>query len=306
MIKFLVTGANGDIAEGVSRILKKYFLNSLIHGTDALGKWPGKFYFSKVYKSPHADSKLYLKFLKQKCKKYDLIIPTTEQEIFTISKSNIPKNKILINSKKITDIFLDKLKSCNFLNEKNFHQFNCDTLKKFKPNIFPIYAKPRKGAGGQNHFLINNKKLLKLYKKDLNSDWILQDYLDSKEEFTCVICKFGKYKDQIIMRRILKNGITRYFETSNNQQIKNVLKKLNDELDYEGSINIQLKLHNNLPKIFEINPRISSTVLMRDEIGFKDLLMWINYKLKKNINIKKFKFKKMKVYRLQNDKIIKI
>ena len=247
MIKFLVTGANGDIAEGISRILKRSFSNSLIHGTDCLGKWPGNFYFSKVYKSPYADSKLYLDFLKKKCKKYDLIIPTTEQEIFAISKSNISKNKILINSKKITDIFLDKLKCCNFLNKKKFHQFNCDTIKKFKPNMFPIYAKPRTGAGGQNHFLINNKKLLGLHKKDLNNDWILQDYLDSKEEFTCVICKIGKYKTYIIMKRILKNGITHYFETSNNQKIKNVLEKLNDELDYEGSINIQLKLHNNLP-----------------------------------------------------------
>ena len=306
MIRFLVTGANGDIAEGISRILRKSFTNSQIHGTDCLGKWPGNFYFTKVYKSPHANSKGYIEFLKKNYKKYDLIIPTTEQEIIAISKSNIFKEKILINSKKITDVFLDKLRSCNFLNKKKIQQFNCDIIKKFKPNKFPIYAKPRVGAGGQNHFLINNKKLFELYKKNLNDDWVVQDYLFSKEEFTCVICKLGKYKSQIIMKRILKNGITHYFETSNNKKIEKILKKLNDELDYEGSINIQLKMHNNFPKIFEINPRISSTVLMRDKIGFKDFLMWVNYKLRRQIKIKKFKFKKFRVYRLQNDKILKI
>ena len=58
-------------------------------------------------------------------------------------------------------------------------------------------------------------------------------------------------------------------------------------------INIQFKIQNNQIKIFDINPRLSSTIKMRDLLGFKDCLWWINEKLKipnkKLIKIKKNK-----------------
>jgi len=43
------------------------------------------------------------------------------------------------------------------------------------------------------------------------------------------------------------------------------------KLNLIGSINVQLRMNDNLPKIFEINPRFSSTVLFRHLFGFKDL-----------------------------------
>jgi len=40
----------------------------------------------------------------------------------------------------------------------------------------------------------------------------------------------------------------------------------------QGSMNIQLILTDSGPRIFEINPRFSSTVLMRHKLGFCDFL----------------------------------
>ena len=45
-----------------------------------------------------------------------------------------------------------------------------------------------------------------------------------------------------------------------------------NEWNLKGSINIQLRLIDNKPIIFEINPRFSSTVYMRHKLGFKDLI----------------------------------
>ena len=44
------------------------------------------------------------------------------------------------------------------------------------------------------------------------------------------------------------------------------------KLDLTGSINVQLRIQENIPKIFEINPRFSSTVLFRHLFGFEDLI----------------------------------
>ena len=42
---------------------------------------------------------------------------------------------------------------------------------------------------------------------------------------------------------------------------------------------IKLSVKVSIPKIFEINPRISSTVMMRNKIGFKDCLWWVQSRL---------------------------
>ena len=43
-------------------------------------------------------------------------------------------------------------------------------------------------------------------------------------------------------------------------------------LDLRGSMNIQLRLTDKGPRVFEINPRFSSTVLMRHRLGYTDVL----------------------------------
>lgn len=47
-------------------------------------------------------------------------------------------------------------------------------------------------------------------------------------------------------------------------------------LDLCGSMNIQLRLTENGPRVFEINPRFSSTVLMRHRMGYTDVLWAID------------------------------
>jgi len=47
------------------------------------------------------------------------------------------------------------------------------------------------------------------------------------------------------------------------------------DFNFIGCINIQLRKTNKGPLLFEINPRISSTVVFRDKMGFTDLKWWI-------------------------------
>ena len=117
-MRFLVTGANGDIAEAVAKVLNKTFPDSVIHGSDSSGLWPAKFYFKKVYKIPHASSYKYLDYIDSIKNRYNLIIPTTEKEIFKLSSSKINLNKVLINSKYMSNFFLKIPKSKN-LTKKN-------------------------------------------------------------------------------------------------------------------------------------------------------------------------------------------
>ena len=305
MMKFLVTGANGDIAEAVQKILIETFPNCIIHGTDSSGLWPGKFYFKKVFKIPHADSKKYLDYIKTVSKKYNLIIPTTEKEIIKLSKNRIDCDKILINSKKVCKIFFDKLETSKFLQDNNLSFLYTEKIKNFKKKKNKIFIKPRHGSGSKNLYLAKNFKEFKAFKKVLNNKWIAQEYLYANEEFTCAIFRSNlKYKE-LIMKRVLKDGITYYFETYKNKKISNILYKLANIIDLNGCINVQLKFFKGIPKIFEINPRLSSTILMRHKLGFQDLIMWINDKIKLNLKFKKMSNKSVRVYRLSNFGILR-
>ena len=75
-MKFLVTGANGDIALSIKEILKRNFKNSVIHGCEINLNGKGKFHFDKVIKVPKSNNKDFINKLNKLSKRYDLIIPT--------------------------------------------------------------------------------------------------------------------------------------------------------------------------------------------------------------------------------------
>ena len=107
-------------------------------------------------------------------------------------------------------------------------------------------------------------------------DYVAQELLlPENEEYTCALYRQDETK-VLIMHRTLQSGVTKNFTVSNNDKINAMLHGLADKIDLRGSINIQLKLTDKGPRIFEINPRFSSTIMMRHRIGFSDLL-WSVY-----------------------------
>ena len=75
------------------------------------------------------------------------------------------------------------------------------------------------------------------------------------------------------MRRRLSSSVTSFAQVVNNPLIEALCVNIADSLDLFGSINVQLRLvGDNVPMVFEINPRFSSTVGMRHSIGFCDVI----------------------------------
>ena len=47
-MKFLITGAHGDIAQSISKIIKSTYKKAIINGTDLIESGPGEFLFNKI------------------------------------------------------------------------------------------------------------------------------------------------------------------------------------------------------------------------------------------------------------------
>ena len=123
-LKILITGCHGDLAFSIAQIIKKNFKSSTLIGTDMEKNGMGNLIFDQIYKVPPTSNKNYLKIISQLSKSVNLLIPSSEKEIVFFSKNEKKfKSKILINDKKIINLFSNKLKTQNFSKKilKIFH-----------------------------------------------------------------------------------------------------------------------------------------------------------------------------------------
>jgi carbamoyl-phosphate synthase large subunit len=274
-MKILVTGAHGDIGCSVGKIIKSEFKNCKISGVDIEDHGPGDLLFDNVFKTPHIKDKKYLRIIKKIYQKFDLIIPCSEPEIdFIVKKKLFKIFPILINKPEIVLNFDSKQKVLEFL-KLNFKPLSSNYFNSIENIKYPFFLKKNKGYGNKGYYLIKNFKELK--KKINYTNWIGQEYLYGKDnEYSCAVIKLLNFEKVLILNRKLhKSGFTYFAKTSKNNRLEKILINLAREIKLHGCINIQLKIIKNKFKVFDINTRLSSTVMMRHIVGFKDCVWWI-------------------------------
>jgi carbamoyl-phosphate synthase large subunit len=303
-MKILITGAHGDIACSVGKIIKSEFNKFIIFGMDIESNGPGDYLFKKIYKTTSSYNEYYLKTIKKIYQKFDLIIPCTEPEINYIVKKKLYKiYPILINNPEIILKFNSKVKTLQFL-KSHFKILSSNFFYKKKNIKFPFFLKKNLGYGNKGYLLIKNYSQLK--KKINNKNWIGQEYLSGKDnEFTCSIIRLKNFEKVLILNRKLhKAGYTYFAKVVKNKILENILINFSRKINLHGCINVQLKIIKGRFKVFDINTRLSSTVMMRNIIGFKDCVWWIKDFLKINFS-KKIKIKKnISIFKDFTEKII--
>jgi carbamoyl-phosphate synthase large subunit len=293
-MRILITGAHGDIACSIGKIIKSEFSKFEIFGVDTQRNGPGDFLFKKIFNIPCVYNEYYLKVIKRIYKRFDLIIPCTEPEINYITKKRLYEIfPILINKPEIILKFNSKIKTLKFL-QSHFKILSSKFFFKKKDIIFPFFLKKNIGYGNKGYLLIKNSSQLK---KKINKNWIGQEYLTGKNnEYTCSVIRLKNFEKVIILNRKLhKAGYTYFAKVVENKTLENILINFSRKINLNGCINIQLKIIKNQYKVFDINTRLSSTVMMKNIIGFKDCVWWVkdflgikfstNVKIKKNISI---------------------
>jgi carbamoyl-phosphate synthase large subunit len=273
--KILVTAAGGYIGKNICRIIRKDFPDFFILGTDSK-----KFKFSskllnEFYHIKPATSKKYINDLNNIIKNFniDLVIPNNEDELIEIVKNSkkINLKKFIFPGNDVVKLGYDKLITMKILSTYKIDVPWTFETNKNLPKSLPCIAKKRTGVGARNVNIISSSNDVKKFSKKNN--FIFQELLKPKnEEITCAIYRSIKGNVRILsLRRKLKNGVTTYAKVIKNVQIDKLCRKIAINSNLQGSMNVQLILTKNGPRIFEINPRFSSTVYMRDLMGFSDL-----------------------------------
>jgi len=274
----LVTACGGDIGLGIGKILRETLPHSLLVGCDVQDDHGGQFIFNHCDKIARADAPTYLEELIAlvKHRQADLVIPTSEAEITAISSMERKAGSaplIVMASREAVAVGLDKLTTARFLSSQGLTPpwtVDADTES---PLAFPCILKPRAGRGSRGIIKIEDAAMAAFW-SCRSSRCVWQEYLrPDNEEYTCGVFRSRQGVIRtIVLRRTLARGLTGKGEVIDNVNIDSILIRIANSLKLVGSINVQLRLTADGPRVFEINPRFSSTVVFRHLLGFQDLI----------------------------------
>ena len=268
----LVTGIGGNVGQGILRNIKDSFPEIHLVGVDISEFSPGNYLCDKTYQVPFSNNKNYIPRIQEICntEKVDLIIPSTDYEVYFLSKNQDSISASVIASDyKTTEKYLDKYKSYLY-HEENGIPFSKSWLpSNYIPIEGDIIAKPREGRGSRG-ILINPSSL-----DGMADDYLIQPLLKGKE-ITCAVyvTKRNELHGLFTMERELTNGTTSKSKVvfEHDEKLRDIALKMISLKGLRGAFNIQsivTKDNNIIP--FEINCRISGTNSIRHNLGFQDV-----------------------------------
>lgn len=277
--RILVTGANGDIADAIGRILQEHYPNVHLSGADAADEWPGRAVFSDFHRLPLAAAQDYCNALRDLADRIepDLVIPTSEAELRVIAETPDAYDDLpmLCNPPDVLLPFLDKLETNRWLTGIGVPVPKTTMLADAKPNDLPVVVKPRRGQGSKGIAIIETPEQLTTAQACGDADAVSQELLGTDaEEFTCAMVRPGGTLLTLVMRRRLLGGLSSDILIEDQPEIEAMLGAIAKAAPSFVALNVQLRLTDAGPRIFEINPRFSSTAMMRHRIGFCDLA-WV-------------------------------
>jgi len=273
---------------GIIRALKASVLPIEILAVDMNPYSLGLFIADKCFIAPQAESEeSYYLFIEKLCKNYQIkaifIGSGAELSFYAKKRDMLEKStgvKVFVSSPKVLKICTDKWLTMSYLSRSGFqvpatirYPEDHDILPSFlKRTGFPLIIKPRIGRGSVGVTLIKNKQeLLKNVKG--KKKLIVQEYITGEEqEFTVGICLnyMGKVISKIALKRYLQEGVSIVAVSDDYHDIADYCAGVAGSLKAYGAMNIQLRLKDGKPVIFEINPRFSSSTGMRLLLGINE------------------------------------
>ena len=300
MKKILVTAIGGDIGYGVIKALKKSNHNLYILGCD-IKEYNMSTGLTDEFLvcPPYRDEKMWLEFMLDTLKEnaVEYFWPVTEPEIRMVNKNKelFSFVKVIMNASNVLEVAMDKGRTARYLMENGVTTPKTWDAVEDADITFPMIVKEKFGCGSHSVCVVNDEPALVKEFESMENP-IVQEYVgDSSDEYTLTVFSDGKVVNYIAFRRELGfGGMSRYVESVTDSCLAEISEKIANMFELRGSVNVQMRKRGNEYYVFEINPRISSTVGFRTMLGFHDVSWWVD--LYEGNAVPKFEPLKEKVY----------
>lgn len=303
----LISAICGDIGSSAVRSLRE--AATKVVGCDMKSYSSVSHLVDNFYKAPAAaDAKKYMSFLKEVISKEKIgfFLPVSEPEIEVLNSRRkeleVLGVKLLLNNQRIVDTFLDKLKTIRYLESLNIMTPKTKFLGEDNNYKFPAIVKSRKSYGSRKVWKISDLHELEHIRQKSDDALLIQEYIGSDdEEYTTGVFSDGNIVSSITFwRKLGFGGLSAEAILVDEPFLDDLAQRIARDTGLIGSINIQSRRLGDVFVPFEVNPRLSSTLLFRKKFGFDDAIWWLDVLCGKGYSFKK-KFKSGRAIRFLSE-----
>lgn len=275
-----ITGVGGAAGITVIKGLKTAKAKAKVIGFDSDRLSAGFKCVDRGYCIPKATSKNFVRVLLRKCldEKVDLLIPTVDEELFELAQHrNLftrAKIKVALSSHKTINTAGDKWLVFKRLTRAGVPTPRTWLLGSYDYSSFPVLVKPRRGRGGRDIYVCENKQETTFAVKKVAKP-IIQEFLAAKEYTVDTFSDANGVPQIAVPRRALmrKYGLMWRGVTEHNTLIEDTCKEAAETLGIVGPGCIQGFYHQKKFKIFEAHCRIGGTTSLSVAAGVNIPLM---------------------------------
>jgi carbamoyl-phosphate synthase large subunit len=291
----LLSAIGGDLAQSVARCLRDDIEGCRLIGLDVSSQNSGSLFVEEFLLTQKPSSKTFVSSLTEiiQLTKPDFYFPLNELELTKLASISVDELNVILGSTKIVwagsqvlNTFLSKKSTMTFLQNIGVttpQSFELSSIESFR---YPLIVKPNKSSGSKGIFICKNKQELDAALVFVAEPEIQEYIPDVEAEYTVgVFARNGEQVKSVCFRRKLSGGHTSWCEYVYDPQVEEICTKIAKKIKLNGSLNVQFRKRDGKIYVFEINPRFSSTVHIRSQIGFKDVIWSID----ENVDIEKFK-----------------
>ncbi len=291
-LNILVLAVGGNVSQGILKALAISQLPCRIIGADISALQMGLHTVDIAYVSPWANDPSFINWLIHTCniEKIDIILTGCEPILrpLALHKETIESKTnavCFVNTTQIIQTCDDKYLTCEWLKSQGFPYpayaatDEPEKLNKLAERYgYPLLAKPRIGGGSHGVMLLEDQWDLEYISRKEN--YIVQEFLgDAQSEYTvgCFHDRNGKLCGSIVLWRELLLGTTYRARAGVFPEVQSAAENISSALKPLGPCNIQMRMTQNGPVCFEINPRFSGTTPLRARLGFNEVLATIQH-----------------------------
>jgi carbamoyl-phosphate synthase large subunit len=284
-MKVAVTGVGGGVGQSIIKALQDTPHQLVGIDSDLLGT--GLYGVPCAYLGYNAKEPRFIARIEEICEEEEceVLFPGLDAELPYLARHKKKMERkmpltVMVSDPSVIEIADDKLETYYFLKKHGFPALETYNLLNYNGELnFPVVVKPRKGgARSVDKTVIKDKETLENLQQSAEADkFVIQEYAPGNE-YTCGIVSFDEdCLGPIIMKRQLRCGDTYKAFVIKDDPLENHLKEVIEVLNPYGPFNVQLRMDEDVPYIFEFNARCSGTTASRALVGFNEPAMVCDY-----------------------------
>lgn len=217
---------------------------------------------------PMATDPGYIDSLLEICQRdrVSLLVPTIDDELevvsAAVSRFTAIGTRVAVSPEATNRMCNDKYETCRYLRANGIPaaESYLPLQVPLEPS-FPLFVKPRVGRGGVGAFPVKNSRELEFF-LDYVETPIIQEYLQGPEYTIDMLCDFDSRPLAIVPRErvVIRAGVSDRGRTVQDDRLIDVGRQVARVMRCVGAVNVQCRVVNGTPVVFEINPRFSGGI----------------------------------------------